>query len=430
MRLTTPVTLTAVMLILGGCSHMSETQRPGGSSALGDFYWPYAAIAADVYDERSPDPSVTNQLASPWLRSQVQAVGGVAVERYEALWKAFVDSDQPKVPLPVVDAKEQLPVPLQDEAPGKSDDCGNDKPLVPLSQAVGPSLGKWQRVPEIRQNVVARGWSVFVPDLAINLWRREIGPDRIEYAIVYRGTVGGGGWLSNFRSLTAFTPVVWDQYRQARNSTAELVSQILKLHEDSDRLLGRTTEVFITAVGHSLGAGIASYIYYVVPQVTRVVGFDPSPVDAASTLSLEDHDLVMTKDGPLRVRKLPQTQSKQREEEGTARLESATPGGDRVPRRTHPDSAFPDASMFFLYERGDVLSRFFPCSTGRLWGAETDPYAVCESVNLLNGTWIQQHNMARLACALYLVSINRYAKSAAVASPVPLGLRHARNSDP
>jgi hypothetical protein len=60
-------------------------------------------------------------------------------------------------------------------------------------------------------------------NVATEVWRRNrVSPDQrptLEYAIVFRGTVGGGGWVSNLRGLTSVTPLVWDQYRQAELAT-------------------------------------------------------------------------------------------------------------------------------------------------------------------------------------------------------------------
>lgn len=414
-------------LVLGGCSHVSETARPGGLQTLAEFYWPYAAIAADVYDQRTASTTVTNQLASPWLRERVQKAGKQASQKYENLWKVQSSSAHHKVDLPAeVSRQEQAETAPRIGAPRTTADCGPKNALVPIDDVSGPEEGemsttaaakpsgflpgKWQRVPEIRATLAARGWTVFVPDLAVELWRRDLTAAAVEYAIVYRGTVGGGGWLSNFRALTAFTPMIWDQYSQARRVTQSIVRQIRDLHRDSDVLLGTSTEVFITAVGHSLGAGIASYVYYVVPEITKVVGFDPSPVDGASTLPLEDRERIATAEGPLRKRDLEMARRVASDEDGAVRLATAPQVGLH-PRRLQSEEPFKDASMFYLYEKGDVLSRLFPCSTGRLWGSSSDPLAVCESVNLLDGNWIQQHSMPRLACALYLITRGEYLAS-------------------
>jgi len=84
-----------------------------------------------------------------------------------------------------------------------------------------------------------------------------------EYAIVYRGTVGGGGWMSNLRGLSAFTPAVWDPYHQAKTATRSIIRRVRTLHAGSDRIARRKTRTGITftTVGHSLGAGLAQYIY-------------------------------------------------------------------------------------------------------------------------------------------------------------------------
>jgi pimeloyl-ACP methyl ester carboxylesterase len=381
------------------------------------FYWPYAALAADVYRSAGQaDSLVPIALGSLWLRREVHESGSdEVVARYQALGvseakrkiggreqmrcaaalriSSAVSGDEIERPAGRAGCADERPVhdpirdddqPLEtderfvDQVPQTPEACdiraGTD-PAVPVEVAM--EVHRWERVPEFHRVTPARGWSIFVPHLAIDVWRRPRPADQgrpvVEYAIVYRGTLGTGGWVSNLRALTAFTPLVWDQYRQAARTTELLVRQIYQLHGLSDSLFERpvATRVLITTVGHSLGAGLAQYIYLRQPEITRMVGFNPSPVNGASTLPLKARPIVM--------------------------------GGYRHPiDAAMRDAHEPDAAMHLLYERGEVLSRVAACVSGPLWGDEGGPRTRCDSVDLSGGSWFRQHNMAQMACRLYL----------------------------
>ncbi|ARN22534.1 hypothetical protein [Piscinibacter gummiphilus] len=365
------------------------------------FYSQYAALAADVYITGGRvDKLVPMALASPWLRRQIkESQDAGAAERYEALavtarqaqrderadeMPAFATrAGTPAAPArPSSSASEPAPLmslatPGTYEAPRNPEDCNReDAPiaLVPLKTRSG-----WERIPELHRETSARGWSMFVPDLAMDVWRRARAPEGgravIEYAIVYRGTDGAGGWFSNMRGLFANTPMVWDQYRQARDVTSDTLLLIDKLHALTDNIFGRTadgtgTKLLITTVGHSLGAGIARYIYLRDKRVTRVVGFNPSPIDGSSQILVDDRDQV---------------------DVGRATIDG--------------DARAPGAAMFMLYEHGEVLNVVSGgCPTGPVWGDGGGPHMHCESVNLSHGNWVRQHGMRQLACKLQIAA--------------------------
>lgn len=257
----------------------------------------------------------------------------------------------------------------RDSIPTTLEDCnytGNTDPSVPL-HTVRKDYG-WEEAPELQKYTPARRWSLFVPDLAIDVWRRSLPPDGstgYEYAIVYRGTVGGGGWMSNLRGLSAFTPAVWDQYHQARSATWSIIRQVRAIHAVSDRIAKRTkeTRITFTTVGHSLGAGLAQYIYLNIPQIDKVVGFDPSPLNGTSLIPLENRAKVM---------------------------------GERMDSSGKP-------TIFLLYEHGEIISQLMPCVSGPVWGGEGGPVVECNAANLSRGNPFRQHNMPQLACKLYMV---------------------------
>lgn len=411
--------VTGLLALLAGCATDRDSARTP-TNDLQDtarFYWQYAPLAADIYRTGgNVDTQIAMALASPWLRAEVLAsndeaakasfdeqLGSGAARRYQerlrerlrgrcadgpehtaasldgAVWlsegrcKTRLDALQEAEADPPVPAAETNR--FEAATPAGAADCDfrdRKEPAVPLQAAID-EFG-WERVPELQRQTHARAWAIFVPDLAIDVWRRkraatEAGPV-VEYAVVYRGTVGGGGWVSNLRAVTAFTPFVWDQYRQARQATIAIVNQVYQLHALSDSLFKRQapTRILITTVGHSLGAGLANYIYLVVPQITRVVGFDPSPVDGSSMVRLDDRPRVMTE------------------------------------RRQPPDHdpRDPGAAVYLLFEEGEIISRLAQCASGPVWGDEGGPRVRCESVDFSRGNIFRQHNMPQLACKLYL----------------------------
>lgn len=414
---TVPSTALLVAACLVGCSSLGEHKHEPTASVTerSAFYWQYAPLAANVYDTKGiVDDQISLALASPWLRREVRDSGDTDVRfRYEYFTehgRSALDQDgriRQKCgetaaatlagPDNAVRSAEERCKTTQDvEAeveqeslrkkrqpnsfdmaePTSAEDCkfrDGRPPAVPLRAAM-KAFG-WEQVPELHKPSTARGWSIFVPDLAIDVWRRPrepVGAARtVEYAIVYRGTVGSGGIVSNFRALTSVTSFIWDQYSQARQATEGIINQIYQLHGLSDRLFGRDvkTRILVTAVGHSLGAGLASYVFYKVPQITRVVGFDPTPFDGSALISLDQRPSVM--------------ESK---------------------RNVDHDPRDPAAAIFLLYEKGEAISQVAHCYSGPIWGLEGGPNVRCETVNFSDGSWLRQHSMSQLACNLYLNS--------------------------
>lgn len=337
------------------------------------FYWPYAALAAKVYASGgSVDRDAAVLAGSSWLRAEVADSTDPAVrQRLREQLRPDTAAHDPE------------------DTPHDEDDCStrSGRP-IPVGLDRAREEQRWEVVAELQRNVYPRGWSLHVPGLAIDVWRRpreaEDGMPTFEYAIVYRGTQGPGGWVSNFRPLSAVTPFVWDQYHQALHATEDLVRQIHRLHTLADGVLGRPqpTRVLITAVGHSLGGGLANYVLLRIPEITRVVNFDPSPVDGASLFSPEP----------------------------VSGAEQAAGRHDRqwvTASRVQPfdaDERAPGVAIYSLYEKGEILTGVFGCHSGPLWGSEGGPVRLCEAVDLSRGSAVAQHDMDQLACKLYLVS--------------------------
>jgi hypothetical protein len=409
-RLMARVLVLAASTWLCGCASQSVTPQ-ARLPETARFYWPYAALASQVYQ---PADRLDNDrllaAASPWIRSEVEQARDPALTATLArmlegdlvtLYRRHIEARCPTAGahgMPAseddalraaenrcltaaeVDAAARLRRQERDAednrfsaaVPTRASDCeasdGQD-PAVPVD--VAARQYGWEPVRELQRHTHPRGWSLFVPGLAIDVWRRRLSPQgdapSVEYAIVYRGTVGGGGWMSNFRALSAFTPLVWDQYHQAKVATDAIVNQVYRIHALSDALFKRpsATRIHFTAVGHSLGAGLAHYILLRVKQVTRVVGFDPSPVNGSALIPLDERPAVLA-------------------------------------QRPQAIDGYSQAAIFMLFEKGEVISRFAPCQSGPVWGSEGGPVVRCESVDFSRGSMFRQHNMARLACKLFL----------------------------
>jgi pimeloyl-ACP methyl ester carboxylesterase len=111
-----------------------------------------------------------------------------------------------------------------------------------------------------------------VGGLGVQVWARK-GARCPEAVIAFRGTVGGnkGDWESNFHWILRAFPV-YDQYDQVRDHVGDFVD-----HIERERCY-RAGPTVITAVGHSLGGGLAQLAAYSDPKIRRVYAFDPSMV--------------------------------------------------------------------------------------------------------------------------------------------------------
>jgi hypothetical protein len=111
-----------------------------------------------------------------------------------------------------------------------------------------------------------------VGGLGVQVWARK-GARCPEAVIAFRGTVGGneGDWESNFHWILRSFPV-YDQYDQVRDHVGDFIAHI---ERDPCYRNGATQ---ITAVGHSLGGGLAQLAAYSDARIRRVYAFDPSMV--------------------------------------------------------------------------------------------------------------------------------------------------------
>lgn len=406
--------------LLTACSALHVGQAPDeprppqpDAQCIANFYLPYAALAADVYRTRGAAierlqlvvnddliRKITNgkditrdDLTRLYDRAREQQCQGPRTAAAPNSQGSLLclgeihESDKVKEIFNAGDEGFEDAVPDEDS---QCDDRSAARPKVPIKEVARDF--NWERARELEKYAFTRNWRVFVPDFAIEVWRRirrdKAAVGQQEYAIVFRGTAGYGGWFSNLRPITALLPGFWDHYKQAEASARRIVEQIYMIEflryewqlspeqqEFGPRPRRDGIELpLVTLVGHSLGAGLARYAYLRVPEATRVVGFNPSPVDGGHTLI------------PLAAREL--ITAGRRQDPGAFCVAPGTPAPSEVP------------SMFFLHEKGDALTEIAPCFSGPEWGGEGGPVALCQAVDLSHGSALRQHAMNIMACRL------------------------------
>jgi pimeloyl-ACP methyl ester carboxylesterase len=132
--------------------------------------------------------------------------------------------------------------------------------------------------------VRAAGQSEPVGGLGVQIWARK-GARCLEAVIAFRGTVGGdkGDWESNFHWILRAFPI-YDQYDQVRDHVRDFIAHV----EHDTCFHAGSTE--ITAVGHSLGGGLAQLAAYSDHRIRRVYAFDPSMVTGYYSVDPPDRD--------------------------------------------------------------------------------------------------------------------------------------------
>lgn len=125
-------------------------------------------------------------------------------------------------------------------------------------------------------------------DLQLEIWEKQSSPRIV--AVIFRGTEAQRirDWISNFRWFLRFIPGYRDQYVLVSEKVgAAVLNKIRTQLEKGDT---GYKDVQIVSAGHSLGGGLAQHLAYslpddikapdgaLLPRVSAVYGFDPSPV--------------------------------------------------------------------------------------------------------------------------------------------------------
>jgi hypothetical protein len=166
--------------------------------------------------------------------------------------------------------------------------------------------------------------------------------------IIFRGTDDKGDWFANMRWFTRVIPLLSDEYEQLQRILPELASVVHQEYGDN---------ATITAVGHSLGGGLAQMAAYGFPwgsqtsNIDTVYAFDPSPVTGFYSVA-----------------------------EGLRKRNSV---GLRIYR---------------IYEHGEVLA-YIRLIMKSLYPVSDETPAITQArFNLLRGDVFEQHGMRSFAC--------------------------------
>lgn len=239
-----------------------------------------------------------------------------------------------------------------------------------MGVAIPTTIPGWSRLYEFDRVPTPRSFYVFVPGLFVEIWARDRSGEPSEYAIIFRGTQGGGGWWSNLRFLTALVPLFHDQYSQAARLYPRLIDQIDLREEQLGRPHG---ERRITLVGHSLGAGLAMYVAMRNPGVSRIIGFNPTPVSGYLGVSHETR---------------------------TARLATLE-------------------QVDFVFENSEILHQVNSCTDGERFDPDLPAPVRCHEINLAGGNIIIQHEIGPMACRLAVLGRDAPRLRASLQSPAP-----------
>ncbi len=223
--------------------------------------------------------------------------------------------------------------------------------------AVPLEIEGWKRLFDFDKSFAPRGFWVFVPGLFLEVWTREDTEKtrpQAEYAIVFRGTQGNGGWWSNLRFITSIIPFFDDQYAQARRTFPRLVDQIQLREKMLARKNGGRGPARITLVGHSLGGALAYHTAIRHSGVHRLIVFNPSPV--------------------------------------TGYFSEAPDARARHLRTLE--------RVDVIVENAEILHFINTCEDGTRLAPEVEAKTYCHVVNLTGGDPLTQHEMGPMACRL------------------------------
>lgn len=146
----------------------------------------------------------------------------------------------------------------------------------------------WSRLSEIPPFPETPPGHLKIKGLEREVWIKKSNGLRPLALIVFRGTDFKqlGDWFSNFRWVTRFIPLTWDQYDQTRSLVPELVENIRK---HAKKKYGE--EPIIISAGHSLGGGLAQQAGYISKHIKKVYAFDASVVTGYYSVNKADRNL-------------------------------------------------------------------------------------------------------------------------------------------
>ena len=143
----------------------------------------------------------------------------------------------------------------------------------------------WKQWPDVPSPVLEK--EAKEVDLQLEVWEKQISPPIV--AVVFRGTEAErwGDWLANLRWFLRFIPWFRDQYMVVSEKVGAAV--LAKIKVELERGNAKYRDAQIVSTGHSLGGGLAQHLAYsfpeirgadgkLMPRVSKVYGFDPSPV--------------------------------------------------------------------------------------------------------------------------------------------------------
>ena len=245
------VMMVTLSLLLSGCAgmfqdpHVSLIREPGYRtynppepvSHSARALWEYAVLSENAYVDQWGEPGLTPA-------EQTARVSRVP----PATPEAYVSACRP--------------------------DHGGRLPL--------PGWTMWSNFPSASLREKAREVGLYV-----EVWERNASPPVV--AVVFRGTEAASwkDWVSNFRWFLRFVPLYPDQYTVVARDVGNEVLADLKRKIEGGREHYKAVQIVTT--GHSLGGGLAQHLAYalppvttaggtVLPRVSNVYGFDPSPV--------------------------------------------------------------------------------------------------------------------------------------------------------
>lgn len=110
--------------------------------------------------------------------------------------------------------------------------------------------------------------------LVYGVWYRSVGPEKVQIALVFRGTHTWGDWWSNAHWITKYLSSGWDQYDLTRTLANHIVDNVMTEYPELQAL----GDPEFIAAGHSLGGGLAQQAGYANSRIKRVYSFNGSSV--------------------------------------------------------------------------------------------------------------------------------------------------------